>query len=145
MPKILTQNCSCLKEMQGQNWSRDWRKYKQWPPELVIHPMGGHQTLTLLLMLCCACRQEPGMVSFWDVLPAFDWERCRYLKPTIGLNPGIPVKELGDEFYFLFINILFFIFLVFRDRVSLCRPGCPGTHFVHQAEILVSLTHSFEL
>jgi hypothetical protein len=27
--------------------------------------------------------------------------------------------------------ILFF--LVFRDRVSLCSPGCPGTHFVDQA------------
>jgi hypothetical protein len=24
-------------------------------------------------------------------------------------------------------------FLVFRGRVSLCSPGCPGTHFVDQA------------
>jgi hypothetical protein len=24
-------------------------------------------------------------------------------------------------------------FLDFRDRVSLCSPGCPGTHFVDQA------------
>jgi hypothetical protein len=30
-------------------------------------------------------------------------------------------------------TILFFSFLVFRDRVSLCSPGCPGTHFVDQA------------
>jgi hypothetical protein len=22
---------------------------------------------------------------------------------------------------------------IFRDRVSLCSPGCPGTHFVDQA------------
>jgi hypothetical protein len=27
----------------------------------------------------------------------------------------------------------FFLFLVFRDRVSLYSPGCPGTHFVDQA------------
>ena len=27
----------------------------------------------------------------------------------------------------------FFVFLVFQDRVSLCSPGCPGTHFVDQA------------
>jgi hypothetical protein len=27
----------------------------------------------------------------------------------------------------------FFFFLVFRDRVSLYSPGCPGTHFVDQA------------
>jgi hypothetical protein len=30
-------------------------------------------------------------------------------------------------------NENFFFFLVFRDRVSLCSPGCPGTHFVDQA------------
>jgi hypothetical protein len=28
---------------------------------------------------------------------------------------------------------VFFFFLVFRDRVSLCSPGCPGTHIVDQA------------
>jgi hypothetical protein len=27
----------------------------------------------------------------------------------------------------------FFFVLFFRDRVSLCSPGCPGTHFVDQA------------
>jgi hypothetical protein len=26
-----------------------------------------------------------------------------------------------------------FFFLVFQDRVSLCSPGCPGTHSVDQA------------
>jgi hypothetical protein len=25
------------------------------------------------------------------------------------------------------------VFLVFQDRVSLCSPGCPGTHSVDQA------------
>jgi hypothetical protein len=25
------------------------------------------------------------------------------------------------------------VVVVFRDRVSLCSPGCPGTHFVDQA------------
>jgi hypothetical protein len=28
---------------------------------------------------------------------------------------------------------LFVCLFVFRDRVSLCSPGCPGTHFVDQA------------
>jgi hypothetical protein len=28
---------------------------------------------------------------------------------------------------------LFVCLFVFRDRVSLYRPGCPGTHFVDQA------------
>jgi hypothetical protein len=32
------------------------------------------------------------------------------------------------------ITVFFFFFcLLFRDRVSLCSPGCPGTHFVDQA------------
>jgi hypothetical protein len=31
------------------------------------------------------------------------------------------------------ISVLFFFFFFFRDRVSLCIPGCPGTHFVDQA------------
>jgi hypothetical protein len=35
----------------------------------------------------------------------------------------------GRSFFFFF----FFFFLVFRDRVSPCSPGCPGTHFVDQA------------
>jgi hypothetical protein len=32
-----------------------------------------------------------------------------------------------------FIYLFYFIFLVFRDRVSQCSPGCPGTHSVDQA------------
>jgi hypothetical protein len=30
-------------------------------------------------------------------------------------------------------SILVFIYFIFQDRVSLCSPGCPGTHFVDQA------------
>jgi hypothetical protein len=32
-----------------------------------------------------------------------------------------------------FVLFFVFLFLVFQDRVSLCSPGCPGTHSVHQA------------
>jgi hypothetical protein len=32
-----------------------------------------------------------------------------------------------------FLPFVCFFFLVFRDRVSLYSPGCPGTHFVDQA------------
>jgi hypothetical protein len=38
--------------------------------------------------------------------------------------------------FFLFVYFCFgFVFLgfFFRDRVSLCNPDCPGTHFVDQA------------
>jgi hypothetical protein len=39
-------------------------------------------------------------------------------------------------FVCLFVCLFFwfvFVFFVFQDRVSLCSPGCPGTHFVDQA------------
>jgi hypothetical protein len=41
-------------------------------------------------------------------------------------------KRKADN-YHLFPSFVFFFFLVFRDRVSLYSPGCPGTHFVDQA------------
>jgi hypothetical protein len=43
-------------------------------------------------------------------------------------------RLFGNGFLFvcLFCFVLF-LFLFFRDRVSLCSPGCPGTHFVDQA------------
>jgi hypothetical protein len=33
---------------------------------------GKHQSLTLLLLLCCICRQEPCMAIFWEALLATD-------------------------------------------------------------------------
>jgi hypothetical protein len=33
----------------------------------------------------------------------------------------------------IFILFIYLFILVFRDRVSLYSPGCPGTHFVDQA------------
>ena len=41
-------------------------------------------------------------------------------------------------FYFGLVFALFlfvFWFLFFRDRVSLCIPGCPGTHSIDQADL----------
>ena len=36
---------------------------------------------------------------------------------------------------FSFKRVLFYSFFFFLDRVSLFSPGCPGTHFVVQAEL----------
>jgi hypothetical protein len=49
---------------------------------------------------------------------------------------GNPVLYGFCLFLSLFVFVCLFVcfwFLVFRDRVSLCSPGCPGTHFVDQA------------
>jgi hypothetical protein len=37
-------------------------------------------------------------------------------------------------FFVLFCFVLF-CFVLFQDRVSLCSPGCPGTHSVDQADL----------
>jgi hypothetical protein len=42
------------------------------------------------------------------------------------------IKDTLFLLFYLFIYCIF-IFLVFRDRVFLCSPGCPGTHSVDQA------------
>jgi hypothetical protein len=34
---------------------------------------------------------------------------------------------------FLFVCLVGLVWFVFQDRVSLCYPGCPGTHSVDQA------------
>jgi hypothetical protein len=44
------------------------------------------------------------------------------------------VSVLDKEQVFLFACLFFFfVVVVFQDRVSLCSPGCPGTHSVDQA------------
>jgi hypothetical protein len=41
-----------------------------------------------------------------------------------------------SHFFFVVVLFLFlFLFLFFQDRVSLYSPGCPGTHFVDQADL----------
>jgi hypothetical protein len=44
--------------------------------------------------------------------------------------------EAGGSFFvgFFVVVVDFFVFVfIFRDRVFLCSPGCPGTHSVDQA------------
>jgi hypothetical protein len=48
-------------------------------------------------------------------------------------------REFVKEGTVLPIAFLLFAF-VFRDRVSLCSPGCPGTHSVDQAGLEPSLS-----
>jgi hypothetical protein len=49
-------------------------------------------------------------------------------------RPASPLLLLSPAHWIVMPYIyLPFFFLVFRDRVSLCSPGCPGTHSVDQA------------
>jgi hypothetical protein len=42
-------------------------------------------------------------------------------------------RVVFEVFLFLFVFLGLFVFGFFRDSVSLCSPGCPGTHSVDQA------------
>ena len=53
-------------------------------------------------------------------------------------KPNISLIQVSDLLYSNWLRlwmsvIFFFFFLFFRDKVSLCSPGCPETHFVDQA------------
>jgi hypothetical protein len=51
-------------------------------------------------------------------------------------NDYLYPKERNELLGFVFVFVLVFcfvLFLVSQDRVSLCSPGCPGTHSVDQA------------
>jgi hypothetical protein len=64
-------------------------------------------------------------LNFLSILIAF--AKFNQIKQIHRLNELFPLFQmLHDLNYFLFC-------FVFRDRVSLCSPGCPGTHFVDQA------------
>jgi hypothetical protein len=51
------------------------------------------------------------------------------LSPLLWSNWWLPTIIYTLSSFFLFLNLFF----GFWDRVSLCSPGCPGTHFVDQA------------
>jgi hypothetical protein len=48
-------------------------------------------------------------------------------------SPWYGSSQKPRVFLFLFFVLLLLLLLFFGDRVSLCSPGCPGTHSVDQA------------
>jgi hypothetical protein len=76
--------------MQGQKWSRDWRKGH---PETAPSKDPFHlqnQSQTLLPMPRSIRWQRPGVAVPWEALPAFDQYRCRYTQPTIVWSMSTP-------------------------------------------------------
>jgi hypothetical protein len=63
------------------------------------------------------------------------YDGFKYSDGSTGFNYLLFVDIFGCNGIFvfcLFVFVVLFCF-VFRDRVSLYSPGCPGTHFVDQA------------
>jgi hypothetical protein len=77
-------------------WSRHWTNGWAVTSPSWDHSIVGYKSLTLLLMLCCACRQKPSIAAIWEALPVADWDRCRYSQANIGLRMGAPMKELAE-------------------------------------------------
>jgi hypothetical protein len=79
----------------------------------------------------------------WNLLCSPDWpqiHRDLLLPPSARIKDyaQLPPYFLRQAFLLLLLLLLlffffFFFFFFFRDRVSLCSPGCPGTHIVDQA------------
>lgn len=53
--------------------------------------------------------------------------------PQPPTEPSAVKSHISASYFILFCFVLFY-FLVFRDRVSLCSSGRPGTHPVDQAD-----------
>jgi hypothetical protein len=53
--------------------------------------------------------------------------------PSFGMNVLLKTWCSSLQSWLWISEALVFVFFLFRDRVSLCSPGCPGTHSVDQA------------
>jgi hypothetical protein len=75
-PKIYPANKMC----RHKDGAKNWETANQWLPQLVIHPMW-ETTLTLLIILCNACRQEePSITVSGEASSSSGWRQTQ--RPT---------------------------------------------------------------
>jgi hypothetical protein len=94
--KILTQNCSSLKEMQDKNEATEEKKVQR-QAQSVIQLKGWPQVLTLLQKLWNDHKTGPIMTALQKHQQLAEKVRCRYLHPTNGVKLVITVVELGES------------------------------------------------
>jgi hypothetical protein len=63
------------------------------------------------------------------------------MEPDLSVCPHFHFMNIVQQWFpfppaYLIFIFSFFLFLVFRDRVSLCSPSCPGPHSVDQAALI---------
>jgi hypothetical protein len=87
----------------------------------------------------CGVQDQPGLRREFRPVKVSE-----SLSQTTAEGEGSKIAIKENEFnIYLFWNLTIYIYFVlfcfvvfvFRDRVSLCSPGCPGTHFVDQASL----------
>jgi hypothetical protein len=92
----------------GTMMSRDRETKQSITIQLETHPMDKHQFLTLLMVLCYACRQEHSVTVLWEAPSS--WLK-QMQRPTAKHWKGVLMEELGET-----------IESLKRDRNSKERP-----------------------
>jgi hypothetical protein len=93
--------------------------------------------------VCGQLRQHTDSVSRIQVWGCNSEIPCLSMWTTPGISPVPPPPHIHAKKRIVFweakgqiLSCLFvclFVCLFFQDRISLCSPGCPGTHSVDQA------------
>jgi hypothetical protein len=76
----------------------------------------------------CVCVHVHMLSTGGQIKVSDPWSSCEPLKEVLQ-KCSAPTGLC----YIVLVCFVLFLFFVFWDRVSLCSPGCPGTHFVDQA------------
>jgi hypothetical protein len=94
--KTVTQNCSYLKELQGQKWIAAWGKGS---PETGPNwdPAQGEAPRSDIITDAMVCLQTGAYHDCPPKGPTSSWVRCRYLHPSIGQKLLTPLVELGKS------------------------------------------------
>jgi hypothetical protein len=72
---------------------------------------------------------------FWS-LRALMWYICTHSQTHTHSHTHTHTHtQTHSGFLVFWVFFCCFCFCFFRDRVSVCIPGCPGTHFVDQADL----------
>ena len=92
--KNLSQNCSCLKELQRQKWRRTWGKggSSDWPK---LEPISRGDSKAWHYYWCYGVLTDKSLAWLSSKRPNKQLtETSKYLHSTNGLKSGIPVVEL---------------------------------------------------
>jgi hypothetical protein len=146
-PEVLVFSHCCARQASMNFW-----RLSCLPPIFPIGVLGLWMCVLLDLGLCGfrgaelrSSRLHRKCYVHWTSPEALSWFWCLKSLQVSNLAPCCCLKiiliMLGPGCHFLMalqkegikLVINYYYYLVFRDRVSLCSPGCPGTHSVDQA------------